>query len=754
MNKYKFCLLFAITFSLVFATKVFASLTFSSDAITGTSDSVLDVGADNNLSLQTTNNGPITTGSGSFTVGGDLTVSGLASSGTQCLHTSSSGLISGTGSDCGGSGAIHQVDSFSGSTFDEKLNNCINSLSAVYGGTCDGRNFTTPQTLSSDITISKANVHIYLPCVTVTTAYQVIVPGGVRNIHLEGCSYQGGSTSSGTAGGTVWLYTGSGNAFQIGDTSYTSNTNGFYMDNVNINTTGAGSNATGIYFARAQEMRLDGIYLNGSGSVSQDGIVLDGTGNYTGGTFIDVVINNFGTGWYLTGHLSGSVSGDFANASTFVKTHVVCPTSGGSPIAGTYGVNVVAGDGNTWDGGDVEGCSTMFHLGTNAINNTVDGLRNENSTIQYQADSGSSYNAVFTGGTLLTGQLIDNGSRNSFWDAFHHDVNGMKGDWYASQQDATLTNHLRLGTGVGNERGLLNEIQTDYGYRWLYGFSDATAGEQFYQIQDLLNNVYRFSIGQLNNGNASTNDQTVVNAAGTGAVVLNGSNNSGTGGVVFGSGGPSETTVATINSAGNALFNGTLNVGGVSTFAGSTIVKNQADAEIDSFLWAGTTANQKESFTYKDYLGASQWFMVKDASNNWALNSATGNIDSFKAYQNTNSGDTYINTSNNTGVIRLNYESGSSSSTNIYAGGSSLIAGFTGTTSIKFPGLASPAGVSNIPRLDSSGYLTNSGVTIGSGTSAPGGSCTAPAIYLNSSGTTAGNNNFYVCSSGSWLAVK
>ena len=50
---------------------------------------------------------------------------------------------------------------------------------------------------------------------------------------------------------------------------------------------------------------------------------------------------------------------------------------------------------------------------------------------------------------------------------------------------------------LGNERGLLNEIQTDYGYRWIYGYSvTARAGEQFYQIQDLLNNVYRLSIGQ------------------------------------------------------------------------------------------------------------------------------------------------------------------------------------------------------------------------------------------------------------------
>ena len=94
----------------------------------------------------------------------------------------------------------------------------------------------------------------------------------------------------------------------------------------------------------------------------------------------------------------------------------------------------------------------------------------------------------------------------------------LNGDWYGSQKDATVTIHYRIGTGAGNERGLLDRYQTDYGYRWTMGLSDATAGEQFYQILDELNSVYRISIGQYNNGASSTNDQTVINAAGTGAV--------------------------------------------------------------------------------------------------------------------------------------------------------------------------------------------------------------------------------------------
>ena len=179
------------------------------------------------------------------------------------------------------------------------------------------------------------------------------------------------------------------------------------------------------------------------------------------------MIGQFNTGWYLTGHLSGSATGDFANASTFIKTHIDCPTSGGSPVSGSFGINAVKADGNTWDGGDVEGCDTMFHMGANAENNTVVGLRSENFNTQYLADSGSEFNSVVTGGAFYTGKLTDNGSRNSFLDAFHRTFNGMNGDWYASQQDVTLINHLRLAParqrarhGVG-EPGRLGHVKLD-----------------------------------------------------------------------------------------------------------------------------------------------------------------------------------------------------------------------------------------------------------------------------------------------------
>ena len=614
-------------------------------------------------------------------------------------------------------GALYQVDQFSGADFGAKLSACLSGLSQTQGGTCDARNFSGTLSMGSNLTISTANAIVQLPCATISTANQIIVTAGTRNVSLRGCALRGASAASGSQGGTVFLYSGTGAMVQVGDPTYAADTMGFHLDNAVINTKAAASaTAQGFLAYRTQELDLESLYLLGNSN--QTGMTLDGTGNYTGGTFYDDEFIGFQTAVNAIGHqISNPATTDWLNASTFVRLHIDCPTSGGSPISGSYGINLQQGDGNTITGGDVEGCSTALHLGANAQNNTIIGLRNENSINQVVTDAGSAYNNWITGGTMFTGALTDNGTRNSFLDTFHRSFNGLNGDWYGSQKDATVTNHYRIGIGAGNERGLLNRYQTDYGYRWTMGLSDATAGEQFYQILDELNNVYRVSIGQYNNGQSSTNNQTVINSAGTGAVVLNGSNNSGTGGVVIGSGGASDSTVATINNAGNAQFNGTLQVGGTSTFIGTPTVKNQADAEIDATLWAGLTTSQKESFIYKDWNGNSQWYMVKDASNNWALNSATGGLDSFKAYQSTNSGDTYINASNASGVVRVNYETGSGTGFNIYGGGSSsLYASFTGTTAIKFPGLAASSG-HNCLQIDNSGYITNTGAACGAGSS-------------------------------------
>jgi hypothetical protein len=651
-------------------------------------------------------------------------------------------------------GAAFQVDQFPGADIGAKIQACVNAVNASYGGTCDARNFTGNLTMGSNLTISTENVAILLPCATITTANQIVVTAGTRNVSLRGCALRGGTQASGSTGGTALAYTGSSAMVQVGDATYAMDTPGFHMDDVVINTTGATSaTAQGFVAYRTQEMDLESLYFLGNSN--QTGMTLDGTGNYTGGTFLDNQLSGFKTAVNAIGHqATNPATTDWANASTFVRLHIDCPTSGGNPISGTYGINLQQGDGNTFTGGDVEGCSTALHLGPNAQNNTIVGLRNENSTNQVVADAGSAYNNWITGGTMFTGKLTDSGTRNSFLDTFHRSFNALNGDWYMSQQDATVTNHFRLGIGTGNERGLLNEIQTDYGYRWLYGFSDAAGGQQLYQMQDLLNNVYRLQIQQWNSGQSSTNNQTALNAAGTGNVCFNCSTNSGTGGVTFASGGTTPAAVATVDKAGNGQFVGNLLVGGTTQSAGTMSLRNSADAEVDYYLWPGLTTSQKGSFTYKDWNGASQWFLVKDANNNWALNSATGGLDSFKAYQNTNGGDTYIDASNSTGHIRLNYESGSGAETDIYSGTSSnLDAAFVAPNAIKLPGLASAQGDSCL-QIDNSGYITNTGSPCGTGSGSGGVTGTINSAnsgqiaYYMGNGTSIGGMNAVPLASG------
>ena len=630
-------------------------------------------------------------------------------------------------------GSVYQVDQFGTGSFDQLISACI-TYGAIYGQqtlasnsvgnfTCDARRLTSssngPNTLTAaaDITVTNQGVHVLLPC-------QAIQMGTHHIIVKSTSSYNVGSdTFEGCGQDATWLiFTGNDTFVQVGDPAFALDTRRVSFKHLAIMTNTAGEFAGAMAFYRTQDIDLEDVELNGKGGNSstnppsvQLGLLLNGTGNYTGGTFRDVHINSYPMAIDMKGHDSGSAIGDFANASTFERLHIDCPAQVGPNGVGIF---AEAADGNTWIGGDIEGCYKMVELGANAINNTFVGVRNENSGVQYQADSGSSYNLVLSGGTLFTNQLIDYGSRNSFIDAFHHTQNGMKGDWYASQQDATVVNHLRLGTGTGNVRGLQWETQVDQGtsnsvYNWLWGLTDGTSGQQQWIYQDLINNVIRLLIQQ--NNTAGGNNQTALNAAGTGNVCFNCSANSGTGGVAFASGGPTPATVATVDGSGDAHFTGNSLTDGTTQSGGTMTVRNNADAEVDYYLWAGATAPQKESYTYKDWDGSAQWYMVKNQYNDWALNSAVGGLDSFKAYQSTNSGDTYINAQIPAGVVRINYEPGSGTAFKVYGGNSgTLYESFTAANAWSVPGLAASSG-RNCLQIDNSGYISNTGSGCGTG---------------------------------------
>ena len=153
-------------------------------------------------------------------------------------------------------GAAYQVDQFPGADFGAKLQACLNALNGTYGGTCDARNFTGTLAIGSTVAVTTANATVQLPCATIATANQIKITPGTRNVTFHGCALRGASEASGSQGGTVFLYSGAGTMIQVGDPTYSTNTVGFHLDNVVINTT-ASTNSTTVGFTafRAQELK-------------------------------------------------------------------------------------------------------------------------------------------------------------------------------------------------------------------------------------------------------------------------------------------------------------------------------------------------------------------------------------------------------------------------------------------------------------------------------------------------------------------
>jgi len=458
-----------------------------------------------------------------------------------------------------------QVPCPTGADLSAAVNVMLGAAPSEMGGIIDARACNTDYRWDNATTIHTANTVLLLPCGTLTATQPITVAYGTRNVAIHGCSYQGGSDASGTQGGTVFNWTGTGNPFTVGDPTFLNDTGGFSLTDMSVVTASGDLSAVAVALYRVQELNLERLYLIGNNGLGQTGIMMNGYGNYTGGQFIGLHIAGFGSALTMTGASLGA-----ANASTFVRLHIDCPTYLGNPISGTYGINLAYGDGNTFIGGDVESCDTAFYFGAGASNNTLVGIRNEQNTTQVLADPGSSYNLFLAGGTIFTGSMTDGGTHNTFWDSFHRQFNNLNGDLWRSQADTTVTDHVYTGIGLGHVRGRLQEWQTDvpsspgaYQNAWEWGPGDEAGGRQLWTLLDMLSNVARFGAAETTAGGG--NDQTFLNATGTANVCINCSAGSGTGGFVVDSGGATPTAVLTVDSSGNLSIPGQLNF-----YSGST----------------------------------------------------------------------------------------------------------------------------------------------------------------------------------------
>jgi hypothetical protein len=588
-----------------------------------------------------------------------------------------------------------QVACPSGSDLSTAVNACLASLPTPTGGICDARACSANFTWNNPTTFSNPNEALLLPCGTLTATATVTVSPTVRNSTIHGCAYQGGSAGSGTAGGSVWNYQGNGTAFVIGDTGDGSDTPGFYLTDLTLATANGGSSARAIDFHRVQEIDIERVYFIGNNGTGQTGITLDGTGNYSGGTFQSFRLSNFGTALLMTGNGTGA-----ANASTFTRMHVNCPTSGGSPISGGIGINLAYGDGNTFVGGDIEGCDSMLILGAGASNNTFNGVRNENSNSQVNAAPGSQYNLWLTGGTMFTGRLTDAGTHNSFADTFHRSWNNLNGDLWRSQSDATITNRVYTGIGLGHVRGRIQEWQTDvpgspgtYQNAWQWGPGDGTTGLQLWQLEDVLNNVTRFGVQQYTT--AGGNNQSFLNAAGTGSVCFNCSTNSGTGGISIGSGGATPTTIAAYDSSGNTYQLGRQDFYSASTLAWRLNCASTSACNIDSET---PTASAHHLRLYN---GAGTDIDSESTGGVTINNSTGGGTGPFTVY---GGGATYYNTK----LFQVQNNG-------------------NGTANYLLPSLAAGSG-NYCLQADTSGYVTNTGHACGTGSGS--GSVTSVGLSL------------------------
>ena len=238
------------------------------------------------------------------------------------------------------------------------INACLAALPNGTGGTCDARACTAATSLTTAVSITNPHTARWLPCATLTTAQTITIAATAHNSQILGCAYSAGSPVSGSSAGTLIGYTGSGTAMQAGDPTHANYTNGLDLRSFGISLVSAANGATALSIYAVEHYRLDSLYISGNNTATQTGIYIDGTGWYASGLAENITMQDIGTGYSLTGHLSGGTRNDYVDFSTFISNQIWCADNSGAHIAGTTGVIDNQSYGNIWIGGGLFRCST------------------------------------------------------------------------------------------------------------------------------------------------------------------------------------------------------------------------------------------------------------------------------------------------------------------------------------------------------------------------------------------------------------
>ena len=342
---------FGLLLSFVFVSHAFASLTFTTNAITGTTASTIDLGVANTLSLQTTSNGNIITGTGNFGIAntspGELLTLGLAgttkgvfslsgntsgkiiiqpaaaagtytltlptTAGTlnQVLTTDGTGVLSWATSSGGGGVSLQ------GSTPGTPDTGNINVSGAVVAGTTISIPTTTSSTTGVIYKGSTQFIHNF--ALAGTTGFNTFVGFNAGNFTMTGSTSDQGSRLTAVGRNVLQSNTTGYQNTGVGNTALSSNTTGFA--NTALGNSALFSNTTGASNIAIGNLALFDLNITDNSSNNNIAIgVSSGRGIVTG-------INNTILGSNVTG-LAAGLSGNIIIADGLGNQRINVNSSG------------------------------------------------------------------------------------------------------------------------------------------------------------------------------------------------------------------------------------------------------------------------------------------------------------------------------------------------------------------------------------------------------------------------------------------
>lgn len=305
-------------------------------------------------------------------------------------------------------------------TWDQRITTAM--AAAPTGGVIlDARRLTGTQQLAGDVTINRN--HVVLLCGDMACAMgtnRIVAAGGVSNVAIVGV----GPWAS-TTGGTRFSMTGTGTAFDLGDSS--ANSVFWLLQDLTITGGGAGNGASLVRLNRMQVFDLIRLRLTMNLSATgTNALVLDGTGNYTGtGRLVNCVVASAKTLVYGTGTGSQGMN------------HVTIVGGSYNGDSTCTGLRIDAGDTVTLDAPDFEDLG----VGVETSRTYLRGMaRFEGNTTDIVYASGAGHNRIHSQGGSSSGLPI--------WT----DANGPNSTNYVE-----VVHGVALSPGLAAGRQVVNE---------------------------------------------------------------------------------------------------------------------------------------------------------------------------------------------------------------------------------------------------------------------------------------------------------